>query len=265
MGEIAVEMGVDLKLNEEVKSIGFDGKRARSVTTDKGTYELDGLVMNADFAHVLPKLVPNELRKTWNDRKIEKQEFSCSTFMLYLGLEGKLENVPHHTIVLAEDFNGNIDEIQTKKVLPKTPSFYVQNGCVTDETLAPKGHSTLYILVPVPHRTPNIDWKKEAPAFREKTLDRLSLMGIPDIRDRIRYEKMVTPDDWEADMHIYKGATFNLSHTLDQMLCFRPQNRFEDLERVYLVGGGTHPGSGLPVIFESARITSDLLNQDIAV
>ncbi len=95
--------------------------------------------------------------------------------------------------------------------------------------------------------------------FREKTLDRLELAGYPDIRDRIRYEKVVTPDDWEADMHIYKGATFNLSHTLKQMLCFRPHNRYEDLERVYLVGGGTHPGSGLPVIFESARISSDLL------
>jgi phytoene desaturase len=265
MGELCVEMGVDLRLEEEVTSIAFDGKKAKSVTTNKGTYDLDGLVMNADFAHVLPKLVPNEMRKKWNDRKIEKQEFSCSTFMLYLGLEGTLDNVPHHTIVLSDDFNGNIDEIQTKKVLPTHPSFYVQNGCITDETLAPKGHSTLYVLVPVPHRTPNIDWSKEAPSFREKTLDRLSLMGIPDIRDRIRYEKMVTPDDWEADMHIYKGATFNMSHTLNQMLCFRPQNRFEDLERVYLVGGGTHPGSGLPVIFESARITSDMLNQDIAV
>jgi len=213
----------------------------------------------------LPKLVPNEMRKKWNDRRIEKQEFSCSTFMLYLGIEGRLDHVPHHTIVLAEDFEGNIDEIQVKKVIPKDPSFYVQNASITDDTLAPKGHSTVYVLVPVPHRTENIDWQKEAATFREKTLDRLELAGYPDIRDRIRFEKMVTPDDWEADMHIYKGATFNLSHTLTQMLCFRPHNRYEDLERVYLVGGGTHPGSGLPVIFESARISSDLLTQDIAI
>ena len=265
MADIAVEMGVELCLEEEVTGIGFDGKKATSVTTNKQTIELDGLVVNADFAHVLPKLVPNDMRKKWNDRKIEKQEFSCSTFMLYLGIEGSLDHVPHHTIVLAEDFEGNIDEIQVKKVLPKDPSFYVQNASITDDTLAPEGHSTVYVLVPVPHRTDNIDWKKEAVEFREKTLDRLELAGYPDIRDRIRYEKVVTPDDWEADMHIYKGATFNMSHNLTQMLCFRPHNRYEDLERVYLVGGGTHPGSGLPVIFESARISSDLLAKDIVV
>ncbi|MGB7205085.1 MAG: phytoene desaturase family protein [Anderseniella sp.] len=265
MGEIAAEMGVKVLLEEEVTSIQFDGKKARSVTTNKGQYDLDGLVVNADFAHVLPKLVPNEMRKKWNDKKIEAQEFSCSTFMLYLGIEGRLDNVPHHTIVLADDFEGNIDDIQERKVLPKDPSYYLQNASITDDTLAPKGHSTLYVLVPVPHRTANIDWKKEAASFREKTLDRLELAGVPDIRSRIRYEKVVTPDDWEADMHIYKGATFNLSHNLTQMLCFRPHNRYEDLERVYLVGGGTHPGSGLPVIFESARISSDLLQQDIAI
>jgi phytoene desaturase len=265
MGEIAMEMGVDLKLQEQVTGIGFEGRKAVSVTTDKATYPVDGLVMNADFAHVLPRLVPNELRKRWNDRKIEQQEFSCSTFMMYLGIEGRYDHVPHHSIVLADDFEGNIDDIQTRKVLPSDPSYYAQNASITDDTLAPEGHSTIYVLVPVPHRTPNIDWRKEAAAFREKTLDRLSLLGINDIRDRIRYEKVITPDDWEADMHIYKGATFNMSHTLSQMLCFRPHNRFEDLEQVYLVGGGTHPGSGLPVIFESARISADLLSQDIPI
>jgi phytoene desaturase len=96
-------------------------------------------------------------------------------------------------------------------------------------------------------------------------LDQVSKMGIGDVRRRIRFEKMLTPDDWQDDYEIYRGATFNLSHDLTQMLHLRPHNRFEDLDDVYLVGGGTHPGSGLPVIYSSARITSNLLLKDFGI
>ena len=90
-------------------------------------------------------------------------------------------------------------------------------------------------------------------------------IGITDLERRIRFEQVVTPRHWEVDHQIYRGATFNLAHTLGQMLHHRPNNRFEELRNVYLVGGGTHPGSGLPVIFESARISSRLLLEDQGV
>ena len=67
---------------------------------------------------------------------------------------------------------------------------------------------------------------------------------------------MITPIDWDQDIHVYQGATFNLAHHLKQMMYFRPHNRFQELDHCWLVGGGTHPGSGLPTIFESARITA---------
>jgi phytoene desaturase len=90
-------------------------------------------------------------------------------------------------------------------------------------------------------------------------------IGYGDIESRIRYERIITPADWDTRYEIYRGATFNLAHSLDQMLHLRPHNRFEDLDGVYLVGGGTHPGSGLPVIFESARISSKLVVQDLGI
>ena len=116
---------------------------------------------------------------------------------------------------------------------------------------------------PVSHQHPNIDWKRERARFRDLTLRQLAKVGLDDVERRIRFEHMVTPDDWDRRYEIHRGATFNLAHTLDQMLHLRPRNRFEDLDGVYLVGGGTHPGSGLPVIFESARITSRLLARDL--
>ena len=185
--------------------------------------------------------------------------------MLYLGIEGRYDDVPHHTIYLSENYRDNLADIEHRHVLSRDPSMYVQNACVTDPTLAPRGMSTLYLLIPTSHRHPNIDWRREAAGYREVALDQLERIGIGGVRPRIRYEKMITPDDWQDDYEIYRGATFNLAHDLGQMLHMRPHNRFEDVERMYLVGGGTHPGSGLPVIYSSARITTDLLLADLGI
>jgi phytoene desaturase len=213
----------------------------------------------------MTRLVPDRIRRRWNDRKIASRRFSCSTFMLYLGVEGRYDEVAHHNIYLSADYRDNLADIEHRHVLSRDPSMYVQNACVTDPSLAPPGMSTLYLLIPVTHRHPNVDWRREAAWYREVALDQMERIGIRDIRPRIRYEKMITPDDWQDDYEIYRGATFNLSHDLGQMLHMRPHNRFEDVDGMYLVGGGTHPGSGLPVIYSSARITSDLLLGDFGI
>ena len=223
------------------------------------------ILVNADFARSMTRLVPDRLRRRWSDRSIAAKRFSCSTFMLYLGIDGRYDDVPHHTIYLSENYRDNLADIETRHVLSRDPSMYVQNAGVTDPTLAPAGMSTLYLLIPVTHRHPNVDWTREASRFREVALDQCERIGIEGVRERIRYEKMLTPDDWQDGYEIYRGATFNLSHDLTQMLHMRPHNRFEDIDRMYLVGGGTHPGSGLPVIYSSARITSELLLDDLGV
>ncbi len=226
----------------------------------------DAVVVNADFGHAMKALVPDALRRRWTDKRIAGKKYSCSTFMLYLGIEGTLPDLAHHTIYLARDYQANLDQIEAGLVPPGDPSFYVQNACVTDPALAPPGHSTLYVLIPVGHNVVGgVDWPAEQVRYRRMALDRLGRIGIPNLERRIRFEKIVTPADWEVDMAIHRGATFNLAHSLPQMLHWRPRNRFEDLDGVYLVGGGTHPGSGLPVIFESARITSRLLAEDFGL
>jgi len=262
MSRIAGELGVEIATGESVTEILFEGKKAVGVRTEMGEYYADAIVINADFAQAMKKLVPNRLRKRWTDEKIEKKRFSCSTFMMYLGIEGAHDDLPHHTIYTSDDYRGNLDDIETNRTLSDDPSFYVQNACVTDPGLAPDGMTTLYLLAPVPHRTTNINWPKQVAEFRTKLLKQLEKIGVKNIEKRIRYEKVVTPTDWEDTYGVFKGATFNLAHNLKQMLHLRPRNRFEDLQNVYLVGGGTHPGSGLPVIYESARITSRLMLQD---
>jgi phytoene desaturase len=269
MARIATEMGVEILLGEPVEEVLVDRVNGRSkavgVRTATQAISADAVVMNADFADGARKLVPEQHRRKWTDKKIESKEFSCSTFMMYLGIEGRFDDVAHHTIYLAENYKQNLSDIEETHRLSDTPSFYVQNASVTDSTLAPDGHSTLYVLLPVTHESPHVDWAKETPRFRELAFEQMKKIGIRDLQGRIRTEKVITPQGWTEEFGLYKGATFSMKHSLDQMLHLRPHNRFEDVERMYLTGGGTHPGSGLPVIFQSARISSKLLLQDLGV
>lgn len=266
MARVAKDLGARIRLAAPVQQILFNGHRACGLRTAAGEEMFDAVVINADFAQAMQTLVPDGLRRRWTNRKIASKTFSCSTFMLYLGLEGDIPELDHHTIFLSEDYRRNLEEIEAGEAPPSNPSFYVQNACVTDPGLAPDGYSTLYALVPVGRRMgAGIDWPAHQSAFREATLDRLEKLGVKNIRSRIRTEKMMTPQGWEQDLNVYHGATFNLTHSIGQMLHNRPRNRFEDLDNVYLVGGGTHPGSGLPVIFESARITTRLMAEDLGL
>jgi phytoene desaturase len=265
MARVAAEMGVTFHLREPVREIEFEGRRAHSVLTDRASYRSDALVINADFANAMRRLVPERLRSRWANRRIDRLKMSCSTFMLYLGVEGRLPHLRHHTIHLCDRYERHLETIERDHVLPSEPSFYVHNPSLIDPTLAPPGMSSLYVLVPVTHMHPNVDWSRESAAYREKVLDRLESSGIGDIRARIRTERVFTPNDWESRLDLHKGATFSIAHSLDQMLSLRPRNRFEDLEGVYLVGGGTHPGSGLPVIYQSAQISSQLLAEDFGL
>jgi phytoene desaturase len=266
MAAIAEELGVDVRLGEAVRSLKFRGRRAVGVTTDQATYPADAVVINADFANAMTRLVPDHLRRRWTDRRIERKKFSCSTFMMYLGIDGLYDDLSHHTIYMAGDYGRNLRDIETDHRLSDDPSLYVQNAGVTDDTLAPAGKSTLYVLAPVTHLHANVDWRAQRDRFRGVVLRQMrERLGLAGLERRIVFEKVITPADWQSEYAVYRGATFNLAHTLGQMLHLRPHNRFEDLDGVYLVGGGTHPGSGLPVIFESSRITSRLLLGDLGV
>jgi len=269
MARICEEMGVEFLMEEPVEEVLIDrvngASRAVGVRTARHKLQADAVVMNADFAEAARRLIPNQHRNKWTDKKIAGKRFSCSTFMMYLGIEGRYDDVAHHTIYLAENYRQNLRDIEETHQLSEQPSFYVQNASVTDPTLAPEGHSTLYCLLPVTHESPHVDWAKETPRFRALALAQMEKIGIRDVERRIRTEKILTPNGWAQEFGLYKGATFSMAHSLDQMLHLRPHNRFEDVDGMYLTGGGTHPGSGLPVIFQSARISSQLLMQDLGV
>jgi phytoene desaturase len=263
MARVAERLGVEFRFDTPVERIAFEGRRAAGIESGGVRHAADAVVVNADFAHAIPGLMPEALRPQWPDAKIAKARYSCSTFMLYLGIEGPLD-LAHHSVLLAEDYERNLQQIEGG-IIPPNPSLYVQAAAGTDPSLAPPGHSTLYMLVPVPNLHGGQDWAAEAPRYRRLALDRLKALGLHDLESRIRYERVVTPQDWQDEYAVGYGATFNLAHNVRQMMHFRPRNRFGKAEGVYLVGGGTHPGSGLPVIYEGARISAKLLMDDLGM
>jgi phytoene desaturase len=265
MARVAERMGVEIRLGAPVDRVAVEGGRAVGVEVGGQRHAADAVVINGDFAHAIPRLLPDAVRSKWTDAKIDRARYSCSTFMLYLGLEGTFPEIAHHTVVLSKAYQRNIHEIENG-VLPAQPSFYMQNPTATDPSMAPPGHTALYLLVPVPNLRGGQDWPELLPRYRDIAIQRLKDAGLPeDLESRIRYEKVVTPQNWADDYAIGYGATFNLTHDLMQMLCFRPGNRFAEVPGVYLVGGGTHPGSGLPVIYEGARISTRLLAEDLGL
>ena len=263
MANIARELGVKIILNETVNEFVFEGKKVIGARTDNGTYTADKFVMNADFATGMKGLIPDKLRKKWSNKKLDQKSYSCSTYMLYLGID-KLYDTPHHQIYAAKDYQKNLREVTENRVTWDDPSIYVQNACVTDSTMAPEGHSTIYVLVPASSSHEGINWEDIKDDYMDVILKQMENLGFEGIKDHIVSQTIVTPDDWAA-RDIYKGAVFNLAHGLDQMLWRRPQNKFEELDHLYLVGGGTHPGSGLPTILESGRISAKLICADMGV
>jgi len=260
MAKVVEEDGGKIHLGVGVAEVVVNDGKATGVKLDNGeTVHGDYVLLNADFAHAMHNLIPRQHLKKWTPETLAQKRYSCSTFMLYLGLDNQYD-IPHHNIIFTKDYEQNVRDIAETKRLSKEFSIYIQNTWRTDPTLAPPGQSAVYILVPAPNTTGPMDWDKEAAAFRDRTIEIAETDGgMTGLRQHIIAERVITPFDWQRSYFVHNGATFNLAHNVRQMLIWRPHNASEDIGNMYLVGGGTHPGSGLPTIFESGRISSALI------
>ena len=258
--QVAREEGAEIHTSAPVSRVLLDGRRACGVELQSGEkIHCDNVVINADFGHAMSTLFSAGDLRRHSPAAVSKRKFSCSTFMMYLGLDRTYET-EHHSIVFARDYRKNIEAVSQGRASSDDISVYIRNAGRTDPHGAPEGHSALYILVPVANNTSGIDWQEQKHVYRENVL-RILRERTPygDVTPHIRAELIVTPEDWEKRHSVFQGATFNMTHSWDQMMYLRPHNKFEEFENCYLVGGGTHPGSGLPTIFESARISANLI------
>lgn len=266
MAKVLEEKGGKIHYLKKVKNLIIEKGKTKGIELEGGEKIFaDEVILNADFGYSMTNLVPDGLSKKYTTQKLLRKLFSCSTFMIYLGLN-KTFNLPHHNIIFSKDYKKYIQDVADFKDIKEDLSIYVRNASITDKTLAPEGKSNIYILVPVPNNKSKIDWEEKKKSFRELILKTISeRTELKDIEKHIIAEKIITPEDWENKFNVFLGATFNLGHNISQMLYFRPHNQFEEFENLWLVGGGTHPGSGLPTIYESGRITANLISKKYKV
>ena len=262
LAQVSREEGAEIHTSTSVKRVLLDGRRAKGVELASGEkIDCDDVVINADFGHAMSMFFDQDALGRYKPSELRKRKFSCSTFMMYLGLD-RTYDAEHHMIVFARDYKKNIEGITHGHAQFEDISFYIRNAGKTDPSGAPAGHSSLYVLVPVPNNLSGIDWQAHKQQIRENVLRSIrERTPYGDVTPHIRRELIITPEDWEQKYSVFLGATFNMSHSWDQMLYLRPHNQFEPFSNCYLVGGGTHPGSGLPTIFESARISANLICQ----
>ncbi|MFP5227355.1 MAG: phytoene desaturase family protein [Acidobacteriota bacterium] len=258
--QVAREEGAEIHTSSPVSRVLLDGRRACGVELASGEkVACDEVILNADFGHAMSMFFEPQTLGRYRPSKLRKRRFSCSTFMMYLGLDRTFDT-EHHTIVFARDYRRNIEAITRGQAAFEDISLYIRNAGRNDPSGAPAGHSALYILVPVANNTSGIDWEEQKQTLRESVLRTLQeRTAFGDVQPHIQQELIITPEDWEKRHSVFLGATFNMAHSWNQMLYLRPHNEFEPFSNCYLVGGGTHPGSGLPTIFESARISANLI------
>ena len=257
MADAFKALGGELRLEAPVKQLIHRGRSIEGAELANGErLTADAVVVNADYGHAATRLFgPRNVA----EETMRRRQFSCSTFMIYVGLDTIYPDEPHHHILFADDYKANVADIQSERHVSDDMSIYVRNSSITDPHVAPPGQSGLYILVPTINHRNGFDWEAHKEEYADKILARIEQRtGMKDLRQRIVAKRIISPSDWES-ASIFMGATFNLAHTLTQMLYFRPHNRYDGFDNCYLVGGGTHPGSGLPTIYESGRISANLI------
>jgi phytoene desaturase len=261
MVSLATEMGVELRTNSPVAEILVEGGRATGVRLESGErIEADIVVSNADLPYTYKRLIPAQHRRDYPDAKLDQMQYACSGYLLFLGVDRVYSHLRHQALYFAEDYRANLDAIYKTKTLPDDPSFHLNVPTVTDPTLAPPGHSLLYVLAPMPNLDSEINWDEAAPVVREKLLQRLERIVDPELRQHIVWEREYRPTDWQRDVNAVYGTAFgSLAHGFMQSSYFRPHNKARDIEDLYFVGQGTYPGIGMPMVMISARLLAERL------
>lgn len=255
MARLIERQGGTIALNSEIAEITCEGNRASGVKlADGSTIKADIVISNAETAHTYTHLLRNAPRKRWSDAKLKRARYSMSLFVWYFGTNKQYPGVRHHTIMMGPRYKELLHDIFERKHLAEDFSLYLHRPTASDPSLAPEGSDSFYVLSPVPHQDSGIDWKTRAERYKQAIAAHLEATVLPGFRQHIVTEKLITPIDFESRLLSYKGAAFGLEPVLLQSAWFRPNNKAEDIQNLFLVGAGTHPGAGIPGVISSARI-----------
>lgn len=253
----AMARPLDVRYGARVAAVEHRGGRVRGVALEDGeAVAADAVVHNGDVLRV-PELLGRR-----PPRRPLRPTMSC--LLLYLGCDRVFPQLRHHTLLVGRDFRGFIHDVTRAARLPRTLSTYVHAPARTEPGMAVQGSDSLCVLLPVPNLTAGIDWSGEGERLRDAVLDEYErTYGMAGLRDSIVVEHRRTPEDFLLDFGAVDGNAFAVEPTLHQSAAFRQPSRDRHVAGMYHVGGGTHPGAGIPGVLFGAQVTAGLVLDDL--
>jgi phytoene desaturase len=256
---LARELGVSFELGTEVEEVTRRRDGFLVADADGGERHPDRVVVNADYAHAERELLPDHER-SYDDGYWDDRTYAPSAYLLYLGVEGDVDPLAHHTLVLPEDWEPHFDHIFEDPAWPDEPAYYLCVPSETDDSVAPEGHSNLFVLVPV---APGLEDDAETrERFRARILDDVAEHTGVDLRDRIVAEEEFCVAEFVDRYNATQGTALGLAHTLRQTALLRPKNRSKAVDGLYFTGSFTTPGIGVPMCLISGEHTARALVED---
>jgi phytoene desaturase len=265
MSKLFNEMGGKVRLNTPVSEILVQGRWVTGVRLAAGRiHSADVVISNSDVAHTYMNLLPSVRRVINSALRYRNSRYSMSLLVLYFGTKKRYRDcgLAHHNIILSHRYRELLDDIFKKKILADDFSLYLHMPTYTDPSMAPEGSESFYVLSPVPHLGADIDWIKMAKPYRDRILTFLEENYLPNLRANIVAEHHIDPVHFQNTLNSYKGSAFSIEPILTQSAWFRPHNRSDEVDNLYFVGAGTHPGAGLPGVLSSSIIAENLIQND---
>jgi phytoene desaturase len=262
---VAESLGVQFVYGAEVDKIGHTSGKADHLIIGGERVEFDLIISNSDATHTYTELVSDDVISPEKKAHLASVEPSCSGFVLLLGIDRTYEQLVHHNIFFSSDYRREFDDIFKRGILPNDPTIYVANTSYSDPEHAPVGGSNLFVLVNAPWlRVGDTYSEADLQAYADKIMLTLAGHGLRGLKASVVVQKILSPADFQRLWLSNRGSIYGTSSNHRLAAFMRPRNRSPFLRNLYLVGGSTHPGGGIPLVMLSARHACELVRRDFA-
>lgn len=259
---LAIKTGVKIEYDKGVHKIDITGQEVTGIQLENGEHvSCDIVVSNSDAYETILNLIDKSPVSDSRRKKLMKLEPSCSGFVLFLGVRKRWEQMRHHNVFFSADYEYEFRQIFDKKKLPDDPTIYVANTSFTDPEHAPMGHSNLFILVNAPSLPGNQDWETAKKVYPEIIKKKLERSGLVHLSGSIEAETVLTPVDFYKKYRSNRGSIYGTSSNSRLAAFLRPRNKIREIGGLYMAGGSTHPGGGIPLVILSAMHAVTLIER----
>ncbi len=258
---IALENGVKIICNSDVKEINVSGSNVRGVMVNGKEYLADAIVGAGDYHHIEQKLLKPEHRQ-YTEAYWESRKLAPSCVLYYLGLNKKINGLQHHNLFFDADFEKHAEEIYTDIKWPSDPLFYACITTKTDISQAPQGCENLFLLVPISTELSE-DTEATRNHYLQTMIDRIEKHTGQNISENIIYKRSYSISDFKGDYYSFKGNAYGLANTLTQTAILKPRIKSKKIKNLYYTGQLTVPGPGVPPSIISGNVVANLIKKEI--